>query len=91
MPLRMTGKLMYLKNEFGHLSVMRYPKTGRSAPMRKKNTSPLDEGRELVAFHVGTKRGSDVLIDLTIGELPRRPDDTPDDGSSPEHLCRWAL
>ena len=44
-PLKMTGKLTYLTNEFGHLSVMSQPKSGRAAPMRKKKTRPLETSR----------------------------------------------
>ena len=41
-PLKMTGKLMYLMIEFGHLREIRYPIAGQIAPIRKKKTRPLE-------------------------------------------------
>lgn len=39
----------------------------------------------------GSVSWTDLLIDLSLGELAGRPDYTPDDGGSSEHFGAWAL
>ncbi len=88
-PLKMTGKLIYLMIELGHLREMIYPRAGQAAPMRKKKVRPLS-GPGCQRLRQRQELPCNILIDLALRELPCRANDSPNNGGSAEYLSTRA-